>query len=74
MLQIIQDGKLLDQPTDCPDDVYTLMTSCWSKIPSDRVTAGQALKKLEGILENRLRYCNLLENGSDHSLEKFVPK
>lgn len=34
----VSQGKRLEQPLDCPDEIYTLMKSCWSQEPEQRPT------------------------------------
>lgn len=69
VLQIIQDGKLLERPEGSPEEVYDyVMLKCWAKLPSERMTAKAARKKLEELIEARLRYCNVLPSYSDVAL------
>ncbi|CAH1243137.1 FGFR3 [Branchiostoma lanceolatum] len=38
MMDMIKDGGRLEKPSNCPDEIYTLMASCWETLPEDRPT------------------------------------
>lgn len=73
VLQIIQDGKLLERPDGSPEEIYEdVMLKCWTKIPSERISAKNARKKLEELVEQRLRYCNVFPSQSELALNSDV--
>ena len=47
-------GKRLPRPLRCPDDLYSIMQSCWAAAPDDRPTFSILVHKLEDY-ESRLR-------------------
>ena len=49
VLQQIQNGKLLDCPRLCPEDVYKIMLGCWMRQPGDRLTMKEIHKQLEDL-------------------------
>ena len=40
-------GYRLEKPNDMNEDVYYLITQCWSKEPRDRLTIEDIIQKLE---------------------------
>ncbi|XP_053488483.1 tyrosine-protein kinase receptor TYRO3 isoform X2 [Ictalurus furcatus] len=42
-------GERLKQPSDCPDDIYEIMHSCWSPVPKCRPSFQQLIAQLEGL-------------------------
>ncbi|UYV61124.1 BTK [Cordylochernes scorpioides] len=49
---VVQDGRRLERPRNCPPEVYELMTSCWHYSPPDRPAFRTLKLKLEAILED----------------------
>lgn len=41
--KIDKEGERLSQPDACPNEVYTILSQCWAKMPTDRPTF-EALK------------------------------
>ncbi|XP_051900787.1 activated CDC42 kinase 1-like isoform X2 [Pristis pectinata] len=38
LMMIDREGKRLEQPVDCPTNIYNLALHCWSAVPEDRPT------------------------------------
>jgi len=36
VIQFLEDGILLQKPSECPDDVYHVMLGCWRRDPQER--------------------------------------
>lgn len=36
VVDMVQSGRVLEQPRYCPDDVYSIMRHCWTKVPESR--------------------------------------
>lgn len=36
VLEMLEDGIVMDPPDNCPDAMYSIMCSCWKTEPSDR--------------------------------------
>ena len=49
VMQFVGHGGRLESPSQCPELVYAIMTSCWNSVPDERPC-------FETILE-RLSYC-----------------
>jgi hypothetical protein len=49
--QQVLKGLRLSQPTDCPDQIYKLMVSCWDSEPNQRPTFLEIVKNLEEMLK-----------------------
>ena len=48
VLEMLEDGIVMDPPDNCPDQIYSVMCRCWKMEPSDRPsfpTLGQVLAK-----------------------------
>ena len=47
VVEMICSGQTLSKPSEfCPDDMYELMSSCWSKETENRPEFGEILNKL----------------------------
>jgi serine/threonine protein kinase len=46
-------GYRLEKPMDCPDDVYSLMRSCWDADPSKRPSFLDIVDNIECMLRKR---------------------
>ncbi|KAG6450497.1 tyrosine-protein kinase Shark isoform X2 [Manduca sexta] len=40
-IKLVESGKRLERPEDCPDEIYKVMLDCWEYIPDLRPTFGQ---------------------------------
>lgn len=49
VLEIVKEGKLNKQPTDCPQSVYKVMVSCWNLTPNQRPSFEQIWKDIDSI-------------------------
>ncbi|XP_037528394.2 tyrosine-protein kinase SYK [Rhipicephalus sanguineus] len=52
ILAMLESGKRLEQPDDCPERVYQLMQSCWQYKPDDRPTFTEICATLREALED----------------------
>ncbi|XP_048766735.2 proto-oncogene tyrosine-protein kinase ROS-like isoform X2 [Ostrea edulis] len=52
VLHFVRSGGQLDQPENCPQDIFELMRKCWSCTPEDRPSFSTILKQLEEFHEN----------------------
>lgn len=46
MVQLILDGVLLCQPSDCPPIICRIMEGCWKTEPKDRLKFSQIAQRL----------------------------
>lgn len=56
MIQQVANGKKLDQPNYCPDEVFDLMQKCWMYDPNERIKIDDLyfqLEKLRDVHRNR---------------------
>ncbi|XP_078573761.1 tyrosine-protein kinase receptor Tie-1-like [Branchiostoma floridae x Branchiostoma japonicum] len=60
MMDLIKDGGRLEQPTPCPDEIYSIMTTCWKTFPEDRPSFPQLKARLERTLQDFKPYTSLL--------------
>ncbi|XP_038113504.1 fibroblast growth factor receptor homolog 1 [Culex quinquefasciatus] len=47
-LEYLKQGHRLEQPTNCPDEIYQLMEACWEFNPENRPT----FEQISAVLEN----------------------
>lgn len=57
MIDLIDKGERLPQPTDCPDDVYHIMQQCWQHDPSKR----PKFQDLKELFSGEAGYMNVKE-------------
>ncbi|NP_001086862.1 Janus kinase 1 (a protein tyrosine kinase) S homeolog [Xenopus laevis] len=50
LVRVLEEGKRLPIPANCPKQVYQLMTKCWEQNPSDRTTFQDLIKGFEAII------------------------
>ncbi|KAH0564657.1 tyrosine-protein kinase Shark isoform X2 [Cotesia glomerata] len=41
VIKLVEDGERLPKPDDCPDEIYSVILSCWSYLPEKRPTFGE---------------------------------
>ncbi|XP_042902392.1 tyrosine-protein kinase RYK isoform X2 [Parasteatoda tepidariorum] len=49
MYSALIDGYRLDQPKNCPDDLYKLMRYCWSDVPQIRPSVNELIRSLQDL-------------------------
>lgn len=42
-IQMVESGKRLERPEDCPDEIYQVMLDCWAYNPDLRPTFTQLI-------------------------------
>lgn len=57
VITIVEKGTRLSQPQNCPDNVFTIMSSCWNYAPRDRPT----FRYLTEFFSKDPDYQNLIE-------------
>ncbi|XP_078575880.1 uncharacterized protein LOC144861750 [Branchiostoma floridae x Branchiostoma japonicum] len=61
MMDMIKDGGRLQNPSNCPEEIYILMTSCWETLPEDRPTFPELKSSLIRIMQGFKTYASLLK-------------
>ena len=51
LLQDIQQGYRLEQPSDCPNQLYQLMLKCWDSVPEVRPTFSELETEISAMVE-----------------------
>lgn len=46
---IAEEGKRLEKPQECPQEVYNVMHACWQRLPQDRPTFSELVKMMSRI-------------------------
>eukprot|EP01117_Protostelium_nocturnum_P008397 TRINITY_DN29_c0_g1_i1.p1 TRINITY_DN29_c0_g1~~TRINITY_DN29_c0_g1_i1.p1 ORF type:complete len:687 (-),score=240.71 TRINITY_DN29_c0_g1_i1:43-2103(-) len=52
-VQYVIEGKRLEKPADCPEEIYALMLKCWNENPNERPTFDQIFKELTVLLDQK---------------------
>nr|XP_022292756.1 proto-oncogene tyrosine-protein kinase ROS-like isoform X1 [Crassostrea virginica] len=52
VLHFVRSGGQLEQPENCPQDIFELMRKCWCTSPEDRPSFSTILKQLEEFHKN----------------------
>ncbi|KAM4721780.1 tyrosine-protein kinase JAK1 [Rhinophrynus dorsalis] len=50
LVRVLEDGKRLPCPANCPNEVYQLMLKCWEQNPSNRTTFQDLIKGFEALI------------------------
>ncbi|XP_053325990.1 tyrosine-protein kinase JAK1 [Spea bombifrons] len=50
LVRVLEEGKRLPSPANCPKEVYQLMLKCWEQNPSDRTTFQELIGGFEKII------------------------
>ncbi|CAK5090639.1 unnamed protein product [Meloidogyne enterolobii] len=53
---IVYAGLRLSQPYNCPDELYSIMCSCWTTIPEDRPTSSELDLNLQEFMQRLSKY------------------
>lgn len=61
VIQQVTSGKLLSKPKGCPEDVYSIMLSCWHQNPQERIPMSVVNKQIHQITTNEPEYLELIE-------------
>ncbi|XP_026758712.1 tyrosine-protein kinase Shark isoform X2 [Galleria mellonella] len=54
-IQLVESGKRLERPENCPDEIYNVMLDCWAYNPDQRPTFG----KLVDVFSQHPDYVNM---------------
>uniref|UniRef100_A0A4W6D9I3 Tyrosine-protein kinase n=1 Tax=Lates calcarifer TaxID=8187 RepID=A0A4W6D9I3_LATCA len=46
LVKVLQEGKRLPRPDNCPEPVYELMRRCWEQLPERRITFKRLIEEL----------------------------
>ncbi|XP_045459480.1 tyrosine-protein kinase Shark [Melitaea cinxia] len=61
-IQIVESGQRLEQPEDCPDEIYQVMLDCWAYSPDLRPT----FSKLVDVFAQNPDYVNICQIAIDN--------
>ncbi|XP_035704965.1 tyrosine-protein kinase transmembrane receptor Ror isoform X2 [Folsomia candida] len=73
VVQLILDGVLLCQPSDCPPIICRIMEGCWKTEPKDRLKFSQIAQRLS-IKDHPNKQCDEGERRKTGSLEESFPQ
>nr|XP_006820692.1 PREDICTED: macrophage colony-stimulating factor 1 receptor-like [Saccoglossus kowalevskii] len=59
LLKMLKTGHRMEQPDNCPQEIYHIMRSCWQAAANDRPSFTQLREQLERILEDSQQYIDL---------------
>ncbi len=67
VMDIVKEGRILPIPDTCPQEVYTnLILNCWKIKPIERLTATEAKRTLESMVERAMDYCEIKSPSNDN--------
>ncbi|KAL8568541.1 NT-3 growth factor receptor [Nucella lapillus] len=56
----IRNGRILERPAICPDDVYDIMLGCWKTLPQDRLPMGDIQRQLDALCMAQPTYIDII--------------
>lgn len=59
LLALLKKGHRMDQPENCSEDLYAIMSSCWRPFPKERPNFTDLCSSLDRLLENESDYLTL---------------
>ncbi|XP_044736859.1 tyrosine-protein kinase receptor torso [Chrysoperla carnea] len=89
LLHLLKSGYRMECPSNCSQEIYSIMRSCWELQPKERPTFAKLREVLDGLLENNtpakylnlnqlskaeyLRTYDVLDSLTDSNTEEVVP-
>lgn len=61
-IQVVESGKRLERPEDCPDEIYQVMLDCWAYNPDARPT----FSRLVDVFSQHPDYVNISQLALDN--------
>ncbi|KAI0225858.1 Proto-oncogene tyrosine-protein kinase receptor Ret [Lamellibrachia satsuma] len=61
---VLSNGYRMEQPRNCSDEIYDVISQCWYENPKDRPTFTQLRMRIEGLLARQENYLELCTIGS----------
>lgn len=52
--QFLMEGNRMDQPVDCPDQMYQMMRDCWIEKAEDRPNFSALVQRLENVIASNM--------------------
>ncbi|XP_018568526.1 tyrosine-protein kinase receptor torso isoform X2 [Anoplophora glabripennis] len=59
LLPLLKSGYRMEKPSNCSNELYTIMCKCWKAAPRERPTFSELRKTLDELLESVSNYLNL---------------
>ncbi|KAL3287014.1 hypothetical protein HHI36_001500 [Cryptolaemus montrouzieri] len=59
LLSLLMEGERMAKPHMCPDEIYSVMRSCWFESPNDRPTFSSLVAAFEALLTKETEYLEL---------------
>ncbi|XP_053575897.1 high affinity nerve growth factor receptor [Bombina bombina] len=60
-IECITQGRELERPRTCPNEVYNIMQGCWQREPQQRLNIKEIHNKLQGLVKAPPVYLDILE-------------
>ncbi|KAL1457635.1 hypothetical protein WDU94_007843 [Cyamophila willieti] len=72
--QFFKNGNRLEQPNNCPHEVYKIMRDCWSYVPTERPEFNHLVAKLHRMLNQKMIENDLYVEHNSHPLDNTGEK
>ncbi|KAG8449888.1 hypothetical protein GDO86_016531 [Hymenochirus boettgeri] len=60
-IECITQGRELERPRTCPNEIYSIMQGCWQREPQQRLNIKEIHKKLQALVKAPPVYLDILE-------------
>ncbi|XP_067002326.2 vascular endothelial growth factor receptor 1 isoform X2 [Anabrus simplex] len=68
LLRFLLDGRRLDKPDNCSDELYRVMLMCWSHCPDERPTFAELVTGLHSLVSRNRAYVDFRSLPSEYVL------
>jgi len=66
VIQEVTNGRLLEKPADCSDEIYEILLSCWQQRPQDRLPMRVLHTRLQELDANETKETTELQKDTDY--------
>lgn len=60
VIDCIRNGRILERPSICPEDVYDIMLGCWKTTPQERVLMKDIHRQLDALCLAHPTYIDII--------------
>ncbi|XP_022914969.2 tyrosine-protein kinase receptor torso [Onthophagus taurus] len=59
LLKLLKSGYRMECPSNCGNEIYDIMSSCWRMSPKDRPTFTEIRHSIEALMEDEMEYLHI---------------